>query len=161
MTVFWFAGLGTSSILGGVIMAALWRVAGWKHSRDSLIHAVSSCCIAFCLSASPTTVSRSETDGCYGYWHYRGTNLLYFWSTSLAAPLLPSHTHTHTHMYTHTHTGSAFRATANHGWGLAGPVWGTVRGSEDLPVTEATTSSHHNQTNWYMNTQISSYVCAA
>ena len=62
------------------------------------------------------------------------------------------HTHTHTHMYTHTHTGSAFRATANHGWGLAGPVWGTVRGSEDLPVTEATTSSHHNQTDWYMNT---------
>ena len=40
--LFWFAGLGTSSILGGVIMAALWRVSGWEHSKDSLIHAVSS-----------------------------------------------------------------------------------------------------------------------
>ena len=33
-------GLGTSSILGGVIMAALWRAVGQKHSPDSLIHAV-------------------------------------------------------------------------------------------------------------------------
>ena len=33
-------GLGTSSILGGVIMAALWRTVGQKHSTDSLIHAV-------------------------------------------------------------------------------------------------------------------------
>lgn len=33
-------GLGTSSILGGVIMAALWRAVGQKHSTDSLIHAV-------------------------------------------------------------------------------------------------------------------------
>ena len=35
------AGLGTSSILGGAIMAALWRATGQNHSRDSLIHAVS------------------------------------------------------------------------------------------------------------------------
>ena len=34
-------GLGTSSILGGAIMAAMWRVAGQLHSKDSLIHAVS------------------------------------------------------------------------------------------------------------------------
>ena len=34
-------GLGTSSILGGVIMAALWRAVGQNHSTDSLIHAVS------------------------------------------------------------------------------------------------------------------------
>lgn len=41
--VCWCAGLGTSSVLGGAIMAALWRASGWEHSRDSLIHAVSSC----------------------------------------------------------------------------------------------------------------------
>lgn len=34
------AGLGTSSILGGAIMAALWKVTGQDHSKDSLIHAV-------------------------------------------------------------------------------------------------------------------------
>ena len=38
---FMFVGLGTSSILGGVIMAALWRAAGQEHTHDSLIHAVS------------------------------------------------------------------------------------------------------------------------
>lgn len=37
------SGLGTSSILGGVIMAALWRAVGQKHSPDSLIHAVRFC----------------------------------------------------------------------------------------------------------------------
>jgi fucokinase len=34
------SGLGTSSILGGAIMAALWRATGQKHTKDSLIHAV-------------------------------------------------------------------------------------------------------------------------
>ena len=34
-------GLGTSSILGGAIMGALWKAAGQNHSKDSLIHAVS------------------------------------------------------------------------------------------------------------------------
>lgn len=34
------SGLGTSSILGGAIMAALWKVTGQDHSKDSLIHAV-------------------------------------------------------------------------------------------------------------------------
>lgn len=34
------SGLGTSSILGGAILAALWRAAGQEHSQDSLIHAV-------------------------------------------------------------------------------------------------------------------------
>ena len=34
------SGLGTSSILGGVIMAALWRAVGQKHSPNSLIHAI-------------------------------------------------------------------------------------------------------------------------
>ena len=34
-------GLGTSSILGGAILGALWRAAGQQHSHDSLIHAVS------------------------------------------------------------------------------------------------------------------------
>ena len=33
-------GLGTSSILGGVVMGALWRAVGQHHSPDSLIHAV-------------------------------------------------------------------------------------------------------------------------
>ena len=33
-------GLGTSSILGGAILAALWRAAGQKHTHNSLIHAV-------------------------------------------------------------------------------------------------------------------------
>lgn len=33
-------GLGTSSILGGAILGALWRAAGQQHSHDSLIHAV-------------------------------------------------------------------------------------------------------------------------
>ena len=37
------SGLGTSSILGEVIMAALWRAVGQKHSPDSLIHAVRFC----------------------------------------------------------------------------------------------------------------------
>lgn len=41
-------GLGTSSILGGVIMAALWRAVGQKHSSDSLIHAV-----RFCINVTP------------------------------------------------------------------------------------------------------------
>lgn len=35
------SGLGTSSILGGAILAALWKAVGQEHSRDSLIHAVS------------------------------------------------------------------------------------------------------------------------
>jgi fucokinase len=34
------SGLGTSSILGGAIMGALWKAAGQNHSKDSLIHAV-------------------------------------------------------------------------------------------------------------------------
>ncbi len=34
-------GLGTSSILGGAILAGLWRAVGQEHSQDSLIHAVS------------------------------------------------------------------------------------------------------------------------
>lgn len=34
------SGLGTSSILGGAILAALWRAAGNMHDCDSLIHAV-------------------------------------------------------------------------------------------------------------------------
>ncbi|CAI7999674.1 L-fucose kinase [Geodia barretti] len=34
------SGLGTSSILGGAIMAALWRATGQQHTKDSLIHAV-------------------------------------------------------------------------------------------------------------------------
>ena len=34
-------GMGTSSILGGAIMAAIWRAAGHQHSYDSLIHSVS------------------------------------------------------------------------------------------------------------------------
>ncbi|XP_065920232.1 L-fucose kinase-like [Dysidea avara] len=34
------SGLGTSSILGGVVMGALWRAVGQHHSPDSLIHAV-------------------------------------------------------------------------------------------------------------------------
>lgn len=34
-------GLGTSSILGGAIMGALWRASGQKHSLDSLVHSVS------------------------------------------------------------------------------------------------------------------------
>lgn len=34
------SGLGTSSILGGTILAALWKAAGEDHSRDSLIHAI-------------------------------------------------------------------------------------------------------------------------
>lgn len=35
------SGLGTSSILAGVIMAVLGRVVGQTHSASSLIHAVS------------------------------------------------------------------------------------------------------------------------
>ena len=34
------SGLGTSSILGGAILGALWRAVGQLHSEDSLIHAV-------------------------------------------------------------------------------------------------------------------------
>eukprot|EP00731_Ephydatia_muelleri_P020635 Em0013g362a len=33
------SGLGTSSILGGAILGALWRAVGQQHSEDSLIHA--------------------------------------------------------------------------------------------------------------------------
>ena len=35
------AGLGTSSILAGAIMAALWRVAGKSFNTEALVHAVS------------------------------------------------------------------------------------------------------------------------
>lgn len=35
------SGLGTSSILAGAVMAALWKAAGFDFSRNALIHAVS------------------------------------------------------------------------------------------------------------------------
>lgn len=42
------SGLGTSSILlGGVIMAALWRAVGQKHSPDSLIDSCICCKILY------------------------------------------------------------------------------------------------------------------
>ena len=87
------AGLGTSSVLGGAIMAALWRASGWEHSRDSLIHAVSSC--------SPTTFSGSLVlkSGL--------ASLCIFVCESHTHPnthtLSHHHTHTHTHTRTHTH----------------------------------------------------------
>lgn len=35
------SGLGTSSILAGTVLSALWTVAGYQHSTDSVLHAVS------------------------------------------------------------------------------------------------------------------------
>lgn len=34
------SGLGTSSILAGAVISALWTVVGWKHDVESVVHAV-------------------------------------------------------------------------------------------------------------------------
>ena len=52
-----------------------------------------------CLSAliTPATVSRSETDGYYGYWHCRRIiSSAAFLPSLFPSPPLPSHIHTHT-----------------------------------------------------------------